>query len=107
MNAINSNNRKDDIKKEDDEIVDVDQFILLMNIRIQLTIILKSRLRAGDLHQQNLIIKNDIELDDGFFNFKTPIKNLSDVDKIIHRIIYNFKPKIETQYKDKKVLLPF
>ena len=34
MNAINSNNRKDDIKKEDDEIVDVDQFILLMNIRI-------------------------------------------------------------------------
>ena len=33
MNAINSNNRKDDIKKEDDEIVDVDQFILL-NIRI-------------------------------------------------------------------------
>ena len=36
------------------------------------------------------------------FNFEKFIKSLPDLDKIIHRIIDNCKPKIETEYEDKK-----
>ena len=50
MNAIINNNRKDDIKKENVEIDDVDHSCIGDGYKDLMGNILKPRLRGGDLH---------------------------------------------------------
>ena len=51
---------------------------------------------------KNHLEKRDIDVDNTFFNFEESIKNLSDNYNRIHRMIDNYKPKIETKYENKE-----
>ena len=46
-------------------------------------------------------------MDDILFSFEKSIKNLSDVDSRIYRIIDYYKPTTETKYDDEKVFSVF
>ena len=63
MNANNNSNRKDDIKKEDDEIVDVNHSYISDEYKDLIENVFKSRLKDGDLHltefdNQKLVLTN-------------------------------------------------
>ena len=41
-------------------------------------------------------------MDNRLFNFEKSIKNLSDIDNRIHKIIDDYNPKAKTEYENKK-----
>ena len=78
--------------------------------------IFKVRLRDGDMHLKvfdnkkrglrnivnNYLEKQDVDVDNRLFNFEKSIKNSSDVDNRIHRIIGDYNPQTKSEYEYKK-----
>ena len=120
MNAINdNNNRKEDIKKDDVEIDDVNHSCIGDEYKDLIKNILKYRLkdralsftefdnRKLDLTNivNNYLEKKDIDVDDRLFTFEKSIKRLSVIGNRINGVTDNFKPKTETKYEDKKRII--
>ena len=115
--------KKDDIKKENGEVDDVDHDYIgdeYKDLQRWIDDYLKSTLSDRDLHLTefysrkftlikivNNYLEKNIDVDDILFSFEKSIKNLSDVDSRIYRIIDYYKPTTETKYDDEKVFSVF